>query len=168
MCFWDSFCGVGAERLKTSEMTQPFGKPLSASILIQDLTFEVFSLHPKFDAISLLPEKLSSSSQATNAQGWIVLLKEASLCSADNQTNGYIEIGHQGEPTAAPSLIQAWAVSLLIGAHNPISANGSYVLALLETIGCLRGTIVLSNWGDKHDWLFLHEGPGWAPKPFLR
>ena len=73
-------------------------------------------------------------------------------------------MGTHGSPIPYPSL---GSVSLPIGAHNPISANGSYVPALPETIGCLRGTIVPSNWGGKHDWLFpdtIQEGSGWAPK----
>ena len=73
-------------------------------------------------------------------------------------------MGTHCSPIPYPSL---GSVSLPIGAHNPISANGSFVPALLETIGCLRGTIVPSNWGGKHDWLLpdtIQEGSGWAPR----
>ena len=73
-------------------------------------------------------------------------------------------MGTHCSPIPYPSL---GSVSLPIGAHNPISANGSYVPALLETVGCLRGTIVPSNWGGKHDWLLpdtIQEGSGWAPR----
>ena len=106
------FVGMGTRRLKMTETTQPFGKPLSAAILIQDLmSWAFWSLFITSQIwCSLLPEKLSRGSQATNAQGWIVLLKEASLCPADNQTNGCPEIGRQWGPTAPPSLIQAWAL----------------------------------------------------------
>lgn len=66
----------------------------------------------------------------------MVLLKGVSLCSADNQPTGHIEAAtSKGEPT----------VPLLIGAHNPISVNGRYVPASLETIGQQKGTLVPSN-----------------------
>lgn len=110
------------------------------------------------DAVRVLPDKLSTSRQATNTQASMVLLKGVSLCSADNQPTGHIEAAtSKGEPT----------VPLLIGAHNPISVHGRYVPASLETIGQQKATLVPSNWGEKQDWLFpaaVYKGSCRAPQ----
>lgn len=51
------------------------------------------------DAVGVLPDKLSTSRQATYTQAPMVLLKAVSLCSADNQPTGHIEAAtSKGDP----------------------------------------------------------------------
>lgn len=157
-CFFSIF-GVGWEQKDWK--LQPFGK-LQA--------FWNLFIAAQIWCNQSSPWKVIKKRQATNAQGWIVLLKEASLCSADNQMNGCADRslrGSTGSPIPFPSL---GSVSLPIGAHNPISANGSYAPALLETIDPPRGTIVPGNRGGKHDCLFpaaIQEGQAEPPELFL-
>lgn len=161
--------GMGTKRLKTTAIW----KAIISAILIQDLmswAFWSLFIAAQIWCNQSSPWKVIKKRQATNAQGWIVLLKEASLCSADNQMNGCADRSPRGthcSPIPYPGL---GSVFLLIGAHNPISANGSYAPALLETIDPLRGTIVPSNQGGKQDCLFpaaIQEGQAEPPELFL-